>query len=478
MPPATPRSVDRHDATSHAGSTRQSHDAAAASGATKPADHPAPLSSKPVASGHAHAAPAASAGSGHGKPASSNAEPAHAVTTAHGVARSDHTTRDDRPGRTPATANGDPAFDSPELRELLGHLRELEAEVGLVRREHADPPEADALWAAARRGLVQALDPHSSWLDRDEVALRGSGDVPLGFGFGFDWVLRDGRPTVVRVVPGSSADAAGLEAGQRIERAGDIVLDGLPGAALVRAFNGLPDRAALTLVGSDGSRRTVEVTRGELADTGLGVCAAPDARGIARIGIGRFFAPRPDADGRPATASTAQALAAAVAKVGSARAIVLDLRGCGGGNLQVAVDALACFLPAEAVVAHQVSRNPARNRTLVVPQTGARFAGPLAVLLDRHSASAAEVFAAALQHHRRAVVVGERSAGKTSVQQLFLLPSGDAMLLTVARLRRPDQSEPAGGIEPDIPAARQAGAVDAVIERARDALAAILAAGR
>ncbi len=384
----------------------------------------------------------------------------------------------DHASKPPAPGVGDPAYDSPELRELLGHLRELEAEVGLVRREHADPPESAELWAAARRGLVKALDPHSSWLDRDEVALRGSGDVPLGFGFGFDWVVRDGKPTVVRVVPGSSASSAGLEAGLIIVRAGDTLLDGQPGAALVRAFNALPDRAGFEVATADGAKRTVEVLRSDLTDTGLGICDAPDARGLARITIGRFFAPRPDADGRPATLSTAQALAGAVAKAASARAIVLDLRGCGGGNLQVAVDALACFLPPEAIVAHQVSRNPARNRTLTVPQPGTRFTGPIAVLLDRHSASAAEVFAAALQHHRRAVVVGERSAGKTSVQQLFLLPSGDAMLLTVAKLRRPDQSEPAGGIDPDLPASRLPGTADTVLERARDALAAILAAGR
>jgi carboxyl-terminal processing protease len=132
------------------------------------------------------------------------------------------------------------------------------------------------------------------------------------------------------------------------------------------------------------------------------------------------------------------------------RALILDLRGCPGGDLAAAVDLAADFLEEGAVIAREIdgdgdemvhrSRNE-RPRTL-----------PLVLLVDRRTASAAEVFAGALQAHGRAVVAGERTYGKGTAQRLVAGAGPGARYLTVASIKLPDGEPIEGrGVIPDVP---------------------------
>jgi carboxyl-terminal processing protease len=334
------------------------------------------------------------------------------------------------------------AEDGP-LRELVDQVRDLEAQIALVERNAATAPDRAALWAGASRGLVAAADPYGAYLTAEEVAVHGLGSDPLRVGLGFDWRRDRDRVLVTRVVPRSPAAAAGIHVG-----CGILAVDGILPEAGIRFAEALGrggDRKKLKLRLTDGSTPEVEVVRAELADDGLaGVAEA--GPGLIHLRIGRFL---PAADADADSTATAAAVRAALVGREDLRAVILDLRGCAGGNLQAAVEIAAGWLPAGAPVIEQAGRDPARSR--VWSATAARLPDvPIVVLIDGATASSAEVLAHALHRVRRAPLLGTPSLGKWSVQQLFLLPRGDALLLTVAQLKPPGGTVLAGPLQPDV----------------------------
>lgn len=341
------------------------------------------------------------------------------------------------------------AADPPAVRELVDHLKDLESQIALIERESASPVERTALWAGAARGMVEAADPHGSYLSADEVAIYGLGSEPLTIGCGFDWRQQaDGSVVVTRVVPGSPAAAANLHPG-----AGLLAINGLDPAAASRrqvaeALARSGDTVALRIRFGDGATGEATLKRVELNDDGISRIAQP-APGIALVRIGRFM---PAPAGAEATA-TASGLRRVLGCVEGLQAVILDLRGCAGGNLAAAVEIAAGWIPPGAAVAEQIGRDPARAR--VWSADVARLPDvPVVVLVDGGSASAAEVLARALRHYRHAPVVGAPTFGKGSVQQLFLLPHGDAISLTVARLKDPAGAWVDQPLQPDVAVAQ------------------------
>jgi carboxyl-terminal processing protease len=132
------------------------------------------------------------------------------------------------------------------------------------------------------------------------------------------------------------------------------------------------------------------------------------------------------------------------------RGVVLDLRSNPGGLVNAAVEIADAFLP-EAVVVSTKGRNALANSTYY-SKPGEQFGGvPVAVLIDAGSASASEILAGALQDHKRATIIGSRSFGKGSVQNIIRLDNGDAFKLTTSRYYTPnDRSIQAQGIVPDV----------------------------
>lgn len=333
--------------------------------------------------------------------------------------------------------------DAP-LRDLVERVRDIEAQIGLVERNAIDAPDRAALWAGASRGLVQAGDPHGAYLAPDEVAVHGLGSEPMRFGFGFDWRAGPDGALITRIVPGSPADQAGLAVGWSV-----LAVDGVrhgEGVRFAEALGRGPDRKHLSLRTLDGSARETELTRAELRDDGL-ARSVTVGEGIVHLRIGRFM---PAATPDEAFTATAAAVRSMLAEL-KPRAVVLDLRGCSGGNLQAAVEIAGAWLPAGAVVIEQSGRDPARSRSRT--SSAMRLPDvPVAVLINGSTASAAEVLAHALHRGRGSPLIGAPSRGKWTVQQLFLLPRGDALQLTVARLRPPGGTNLVGPLQPDIAA--------------------------
>lgn len=349
------------------------------------------------------------------------------------------------------------------MRDLVARLRTLETLIETIDREHAEGIDRTQLWTGAFRGIAASCDPATRFLGAAEAALLRAQGVEARESYGMDVVPDGDQALVTRVVSGGPADRAGL-------RCGDLLA--------CRASDVLSTEELATAVAAP-SPRPIRLVRTALVDHGVagaGLLGGGGA-GTAYLRIERFTEATPAEFLRLRRDLAAQ----------GARALIIDLRGNPGGSLPAAVACLDGLLDADATVAEQVARNPARSFTWRASVETMPRPVAVAVLVDQGTASAAEVVAAALADHRRGVVVGATTSGKDTVQQQIGLPGGDAILLTVARLRRPGGQPLAGGVVPAVVVAttvadgwrlrQDPGAADPLLERALDALHALRAAG-
>ncbi len=328
---------------------------------------------------------------------------------------------------------------SDDMQALLDRFKALEDFTRLVEREFYRPVTREQLWDGALRGMMEGLDRHSRYLSPEEVVLRNRDPEGPVLGFGFDWYhdAANERALVSRVIPGSPAAAGGLVRGAVIEALDDHELQDLNLVEIRNRFMRLGDDCTLRLRQADGMIEEVTLVRATIDHHGVAdaTILAPQL-GIGYLAIHRFVAGSQQR-GRTIDTSTAHAFREAVdgLRDQGLKALIIDLRGNGGGHLQSAVAIADAFLNHHGdgtLIVAQVSRNPTHQARHMARSDNTYPHWPLAVLIDAHTASSAEILAGALQDHRRAVVVGQTSAGKTAIQQQFMLPGNSAVLLTVA----------------------------------------------
>ncbi len=311
---------------------------------------------------------------------------------------------------------------------------------------YVDPVDEAAVLARALAAAAAALDPYTEFVPADVRRRLERGIDPKAWGLFVSWSADRGALVVDDVLAGSAAARAGLRPGDRIVAAGGhrfardtgraTALSYLfaPEGDLVRMAvrrPGRPDRAVVVRAAT-GSGRAV---RGMLRRTPAGPVAAVTIAGF-RAGTARAARK---------TLATLRARAP-----GDLAAIVLDLRGNPGGRVAEALVLADAFVDAGVLVR-------LRGRGGRILREEPAHAGdtdtktPLFVLVDRRSASAAELLAAALQDHKRAVVIGERTFGKGTVQEVIGLPDGSALAMTVARYTSPaDRVIDGVGVAPDV----------------------------
>jgi carboxyl-terminal processing protease len=328
---------------------------------------------------------------------------------------------------------------SPEFAKLFATYQR-------IKTSYVEPVDDDVLIRGAIDGMLAALDPHSAYLDgaaleRLETMIDGNYQ-----GLGISVQMDDGAVKVVSPFKGSPADKAGIKAGDYITHIDGKLIYGLELDEAVKQMRGPAGSAIRLSIFRPGRDEPfdVDVTRGlielepvtyELKDGKIGYISVNEFSRDVGIDVNSALGDlRKQAGGRLA-------------------GLVLDLRKNPGGSLDEAVALSDLFLTKGQIVS-QRGRNP-RDSIYYEAESvyrGDAAAGvPIIVLIDAGSASASEIVAGAMQDQHRALVMGERSFGKGSVQTLLPLTRDSALKLTTARYYTPSgRSVQEGGIEPDI----------------------------
>jgi carboxyl-terminal processing protease len=259
---------------------------------------------------------------------------------------------------------------------------------------------------------------------------------------------KDRQLVVERVVPGSWAAGLGVQAGDRVTQVGKQPLDRLLPAAvadLLRADSGAI--AELTVSASDGTAPRVLTLPGFVPSV---VDDRIEREGIGYLRLANF------------QKTTLQELDSALLRLRSEgmRVLVIDLRGNPGGLFAAAVQAAERFLPSGIIVSTQGQvKTYAKTYLAQSPLTATDV--PLVVLVDGETASAAEVVAGALKENDRAILVGQQTYGKGSIQKLLTLQAGAGLNLTLARFYSPRGQPFAGvGVTPHVVESRRDGMKD------------------
>jgi len=315
-----------------------------------------------------------------------------------------------------------------------------------VKTSYVEPVDDEALIRGAIDGMLASLDPHSSYLDgaslqRLETMIDGNYQ-----GLGLSVQMEDGAVKVVSPFRGSPADKAGVKAGDYITHLDGKLIYGLEindAVSQMRGPAGTPITLTIFRSGREDSLE-VTVTRGvielepvtyELQSGNIGVITVNEfSRDVGADVNSALRALREQASGR-------------------LDGLVLDLRRNPGGSLDEAVALSDLFLTKGQIVSQRgrYRRDTMYYEAETVYRGDVAAGLPMIVLIDEGSASASEIVAGALQDHRRALVMGERSFGKGSVQSLLPLTNDSALKLTTARYYTPSgRSVQEGGIEPDI----------------------------
>ena len=338
----------------------------------------------------------------------------------------------------PAATAALAAVDVNTYRELDQFMAVFER----VRSEYVEQVDDKTLLRGAIDGMLNSLDPHSSYLDeRGFKQLMTTTDGEYG-GLGLSVTMEDSTVKVMSVTEDTPAERAGIKSGDYLTH-----IDG----KLI--YGGTLDEAVDQMKGPPGSTVSVTVLRvGRDKPFDVRITRAiielkavkweiKDRVGI--INVNGF--------NKTTTDATLAAMTAIEKSLGGKPlGYILDLRSNPGGLLDQAVGLSDVFLERGEVVSQRGRKKGDIERYYARP--GDRAEGlPVIVLVDAGSASAAEIVAAALQEHHRAIVMGERTFGKGSVQTLLPLTQQTALRLSTARYFTPSgKSVQEGGITPDI----------------------------
>ena len=325
----------------------------------------------------------------------------------------------------------------------LEDLRTFTEVFAKIKSDYVEPVEDKMLLESAIRGMLTGLDPHSAYLvpeDYEDLQAGTSGEFG---GLGIEVGMEDGFVKVIAPIDDTPAQRAGVEAGDLIIRLDETPVKGMSLADAVNLMRGEPGTSiVLTIVreGSDSPIR-ITITRDVIQVTSVRSRTLEPGYGYVRISQ---FQNRTGENLRDAVDKLRDDTAEEL------RGLVLDLRNNPGGVLSAAVSVSDAFLR-EGTIVYTEGRMDEAKLKFSAKGSDILDGIPLVVLVNGGSASASEIVAGALQDHRRAVIMGEQTFGKGSVQTILPLDNGSALKLTTARYYTPSGvSIQARGIVPDI----------------------------
>lgn len=319
-------------------------------------------------------------------------------------------------------------------------LKRFSQVLDIVERYYVKETPRPDLVNGALKGMLESLDPHSTMLSKEEFKDMQESTSGEFFGIGIEITMENNQLTVVTPIEDTPADKGGMKSGDIILAVGGkptLEMTLQEAVSHIRGPKG--SEVVLTILHRD-SKEPVDLRIKRDAIPLISVKSRELEPGYWWIRLTRF------------SGHTAQELAEAVSKArskGALKGVVLDLRNNPGGLLDQSVEVADLFLK-DGVIVSMRGRDASSERTFKAHAQKDDVDCPLVVLVNSGSASASEIVAGALRDQKRALILGERTFGKGSVQNLIPLADGAGLKLTVARYYTPSgKSIQAEGITPD-----------------------------
>ena len=298
----------------------------------------------------------------------------------------------------------------------------------IIQNDYVDSTQHDAIETSTIEFMLSQLDPHSAYIPPDlseinERQIRGN-----YYGLGVSYIAYNDSLVVYSVFPKGPADLAGIQAGDRLIKAGKVRLtDSLSSTDIQEAIQSGPEAAIDLLVyrRSSNELKTIRVNRGEVIMNSSEVYYMVN-KTLGYMRIERFSAQTHN--------EFLKALSAL--KKSGMKDLILDLRNNGGGLLQEAAQIANEFLQADEMIAYTQGLHRLKH-DYKADGNGLFQTGKLLLLINHNTASASEILTGALQDNDRAVIIGNRSYGKGLVQEPFKLADGSTIRLTIARYYTP-----------------------------------------
>ncbi len=322
-------------------------------------------------------------------------------------------------------------------------LRTFTEIFGRIKKDYVEPVSDKKLLEDAVKGMLSGLDPHSAYLDPEEYQELKEGTSGQFGGLGIEVTMENGFIKVVSPIDDTPAQKAGIKAGDLIIKLDDKPVKGMTLAEAVKHMRGAAGSKILLFVVREGADAPLKITITRDIIKVKSVKNRILEKDYGYVRISSF------------QSGTGEALKEALAKLKKdnkepLKGIVLDLRNNPGGVLNAAVEVSDAFMKSGLIVYTEGRIANSQMRFSAAPDDLIDGA-PMVVLINAGSASASEIVAGALQDSKRAIIMGEKSFGKGSVQTILPTNTGSAIKLTTARYFTPSgRSIQAKGIEPDV----------------------------
>ncbi len=313
---------------------------------------------------------------------------------------------------------------------------------GRIRQDYVEPVPDTKLLEDAIRGMLSGLDPHSAYLDQEQYNELKVGTTGQFGGLGIEVGMENGFVKVIAPIDDTPAQRAGIKAGDLVIRLDDKPVKGMTLNDAVKMMRGEPGSEIVLTVVREGVEQPLKfkLIRDVIKVQSVKKRMLEDGYGYLRI-----------TSFQSKTGDNVTEAVNEMKKSGDLKGLVLDLRNNPGGVLNAAVSVSDAFLESGLVVYTDGRIEDAKMKFNATPGDLLKGA-PIVVLINAGSASASEIVAGALQDHKRAIIMGEKTFGKGSVQTILPTSNGGAVKLTTARYYTPSgRSIQAEGITPDVP---------------------------
>ena len=332
----------------------------------------------------------------------------------------------------------------PEAGELpIDQIRTFAEVFAKIKKDYVEDVEDGVLLENAIKGMLEGLDPHSSYLDEDAYMDLQEGTSGEFGGLGIEVSMEDGFIKVISPIDDTPAQKAGLQSGDLVIRLDETPVKGLSLNDAVSRMRGEPGTDITLTIIREGEEKPLKITitRDVIKVKSVRTQTLEPGFGYLRIS---HFQSRTAEDARAGVQQLKQD------NNGNLNGLILDLRNNPGGILSAAVSISDLFLDKGLIVYTEGRIDDSRLKFNAKPADILDNA-PIVVLVNAGSASASEIVAGALQDHKRGIIMGQKTFGKGSVQTVLPISNAAALKLTTARYFTPSgRSIQVSGIEPDV----------------------------